>query len=95
MRRSRDIQACVLLLAASTAILGCQEPHRDCVDSQNRKMPDSFCESGVHPGARILYGGSSGGRTGDTVIGGSTSRGGLSGILRGGFGSGAHAGGGE
>lgn len=90
MRRSREIPTCVLLLAASAALAGCNNgtENRDCVDGQNHKAPDSYCNAGTHPGAHFIYGGSSGGHYGDTVVGGHTA----SGISRGGFG---HAGGGE
>lgn len=84
MRRSREIPTCVLLLAASAALLGCTE-HRDCVDADNHKRPDSYCNAGTHTGAHFLYGGRSGGQYGDTVVGGHS-------ISRGGFG---HGGGGD
>jgi hypothetical protein len=92
MRRSREIPTCVLLLAASAALVGCQE-HRDCVDAQNRKMPDSYCGSGGHSGAHYLWGGRSGGRAGDTVVSGRSTP--SPGISRGGFGSRSHGSGGE
>ena len=89
MRRSREIPTCVLLLAASAALAGCNNTpeNRDCVDAQNRKAPDSYCNAGTHPGAHFIYAGSSGGHYGDTVVGGHAA----SSISRGGFG---HAGGG-
>jgi hypothetical protein len=87
MRRSREIPTCVLLLAASAALVGCNE-NRDCVDSYNHKQPDSYCNAGTHFGSHFLYGGRSGGAYGDTVVGGHAT----SGISRGGFG---HGGGGE
>jgi hypothetical protein len=86
MRRSREIPSCILLLTASAVLAGCNE-HRDCVDANHVKQPDSYCQDGTHTGAHFLYGGSSGGRNGDAVVGGRTSP---SGISRGGFG---HAGG--
>jgi hypothetical protein len=89
MRRSREIPACALLLAASGAIAGCQQ-HRDCVDSYGFKQPESYCSSGVHTGSHYIYGGRSGGRYGDAVSGGSSSP--SEGVSRGGFG---HGGGGE
>jgi hypothetical protein len=92
MRRSREIPTCVLLLAASAACLGCNE-QRDCVDAQDHKQPDTYCTSGGHGGAHYLWGGRSGGRYGDTVVGGRSTS--FSGIARGGFGSGAHGSGGE
>ncbi|HZD75579.1 MAG TPA: hypothetical protein VE218_01150 [Acidobacteriaceae bacterium] len=89
MRRSREIPTCVLLLAASAALAGCNNgtENRDCVDAQNHKAPDSYCNAGTHPGAHFIYAGRSGGHYGDTVVGGHAE----SGISRGGFG---HAGGG-
>jgi hypothetical protein len=90
MRRSREIPTCVLLLAASAALAGCNE-HRDCVDDQNHKQPDSYCNAGTHTGAHFIYGGSSGGGYGDTVVGGHAT----SGISRGGFGHGGGGGEGE
>lgn len=86
MRRSREIPTCILLLAASATLAGCNDQQRDCVDVLNHKAPDSYCNAGTHPGAHFLYGGRSGGHYGDTVIGGHAS----AGISRGGFG---HAGG--
>jgi hypothetical protein len=90
MSRSREIPTCILLLAASAALAGCNNTpeHRDCLDDQNHKQPDSYCNTSTHTGAHFIYGGSSGGRYGDTVVGGHAA----SGISRGGFG---HAGGGE
>jgi hypothetical protein len=66
----------------------CKPEHRDCVDAQNHKLPDSACaadERGqngqpIYPGAHFLYGGSSGGHVGDAVMGGSVSRGGFGSI---------------
>lgn len=75
MRRSKEIQL-TLVASLALSIIGCE--HRDCVDSQNRLLPDSACRtSSGATGAHYLYGGSSGGRVGDTVIGGSVSRGGF------------------
>jgi hypothetical protein len=91
MRRSREIPTCVLLLAASAALAGCNE-HRDCVDAGNRKEPDSYCNAGTHLGAHFLYGGRSGGSYGDAVVGGRST---ASGISRGGFGHGGGGGEGE
>ena len=92
MRRSREIQTCVLLLAASAALAGCNSnENRDCVDGQNHKQPDSYCNAGIHSGAHFLYAGRSGGHYGDTVVGGHAA----SGISRGGFGHGGGGGEGE
>ena len=86
MRRSREIQL-TLLAAVALTVVGCRE-RRDCVDAQDRLLPDSACQAdssggygGYRGGAHYLYGGSSGGRVGDTVVGGSgVSRGGFGGI---------------
>lgn len=82
----------MLLLATSAALAGC-DPPRDCVDSIGRKMPDSYCHPGTPGGGHYVYGGRSGGRIGDVVTGGSSSR--VGGILRGGFGRGGSGSGGE
>jgi len=57
---------------------GCRDERADCVDAQNRKLPDSSCHAGSS-GAHYVYGGSSGGNIGDTVVGGSVTRGGFGG----------------
>ena len=78
MRKSKDVQV-FLLAAVALSITGCRSERRDCVDPQNRLLPSSACQVGSS-GARYVYGGVSGGRVGDTVIGGSS-------VSRGGFGS--------
>lgn len=93
MRRSREIPACALLLAASGAMLGCRPQRKDCVDSYGFKQPESYCSSGVHGGAHYVYGGSGGVGYGDRITGGRSTAG--SGISRGGFGSEGSHGGGE
>ena len=78
-RRSREIPACLILLASAAAFAGC-ESRRDCVDASGRKLPDSACNTGAHGGsggAHFVYGGRGGQSVGDTVSGGSTSRGGF------------------
>ena len=94
MRRSREVHL-TLLASVALSLTACRSEHRDCVDAQNRKLPDQACEAapwttGYVPGAHFWYGGSSGGRVGDSVFGGSS-------VSRGGFGSigGSHFGGGE
>lgn len=73
------------------SVIACREPRRDCVDDANRLLPDSSCQAGSGTsGGHYVYGGSSGGRVGDSVVGGSVSRGGF-----GGTGGGGEAGGGE
>lgn len=96
MRKSREVPL-TLLAAAAVASLGvvgltgCKDEPRRCVDAQNHLMPDSYCEEhhggGGFVGYHYVYGGSSGGHVGDTVVGSSVSRGG--------FGSFGHGGGGE
>ena len=92
MRRSREVNLTVLA-ALALSITGCRTEHRDCIDSQGRKEPDSYCDA-THGGGiyHYVYGGSSGGHFGDSVMGGSaTPRGGFGGT--GGFGGGHSAGG--
>ena len=93
MRRSREVPL-TLLAAAALASVGCHERPRHCVDAQSHLEPDADCE--LHPGVggfHYVYGGSSGGHMGDTVVGGSTTS--SSGVSRGGFGHGGGEGGGE
>jgi len=70
----------------------CRDDAQHCVDSQNRLLPDSACRTGTSSpvgGAHYIYGGSTGGNVGDSVVGGSVSRGGFGGT----GGSGGEAGG--
>ncbi len=83
MRKSREVPL-TLLAAVALASIGCHDDPRHCVDGQNRLAPDSNCEAysgGGHGsggyGYHYMYGGSNGGRFGDTVVGGSVSRGGF------------------
>jgi hypothetical protein len=78
MRKSREVQL-TLLAAIALSMTACRNEHRDCVDAQGRLQPDSTCRSGMY-GAHYIYGGSSGGHVGDSVVGGSVSRGGFGGI---------------
>lgn len=102
MRRSKEVQL-TLLAALALTVTGCREQRRSCVDAQNHLLPEGACQVnnsggasgsyggtgyGYGGGAHWIYGGSSGGHTGDAVVGGSISRGGF-----GGFG-GSHGGGG-
>lgn len=84
MRKSREVPL-TLLAAVAFSMTACNQETRNCVDNQNRILPDSRCQSGGG-GAHFIYGGSSGGRVGDAVVGGSS-------VSRGGFG--AHGSGGE
>jgi hypothetical protein len=95
MRKSAAVPL-TLLAALAALATGCHDTpeSRNCVDSQGRIVPDTNCST--HPGGGMgyhyLYGGASGGRVGDQVVGGRStpSEGGVS---RGGFGHGG--GGGE
>jgi hypothetical protein len=82
MRRSREVPL-TLLASLALSFTACEQ--RDCVDAQGRKLPDSACHTGGSGvagavGAHYIYGGRSGGHLGDTVIGGSVTRGGFGGI---------------
>jgi hypothetical protein len=86
-RKSRAVHVGLLAAAAITGIVysSCNQPHRDCVDADVHKAPDQNCKYPFTPGYRYIYGGSSGGRIGDTVVGGSATE---DGVSRGGFGHG-------
>lgn len=95
MRKSRDVPI-TLLAALALLTTACQDTpeSRNCVDAQGRIVPDNDCAYPPHGSSyHYVYGGSSGGRVGDAVIGGSTSP--SSGVSRGGFGHGGGGGGGE
>jgi hypothetical protein len=94
MRKSREVQL-TLLAAVALSMTACRSQHRDCIDNQARKEPDSYCDATGGRGIyHYVYGGSSGGHLGDAVMGGSTTpRGGFGGI--GGDGFGGHSAGGE
>lgn len=83
MRRSREVPL-TLLASLALTVTACRDQRRDCVDAQNHLLPSSACQTGSSggyvPGAHYVYGGSSGGHVGDTVVGGSVSRGGFGGI---------------
>ncbi len=96
MRKSAAVPLTVLATLASF-VTGCQAPEsRNCVDAQGRIVPDANCST--HPGGGMgyhyLYGGASGGRVGDAVVGGSATPS-ESGVSRGGFGHGSGEAGGE
>jgi hypothetical protein len=93
MRRSREIQLTLLASLALTTLTACRDEPQRCVDAQNRLLPDSSCQvsggtTGTY-GAHYVYGGSSGGHVGDTVVGASVSRGGFGGFGGDGGGEGA------
>ncbi len=88
MRKSREVPLTLLATVAlasmgTVGLTGCHDEPRHCVDAQNHLMPDDRCE--YHSGGggagiyHYVYGGSSGGHVGDTVVGGSVSRGGFGG----------------
>jgi hypothetical protein len=89
MRKSREVPL-TLLAAIALSSTACQDERRDCVNAQNRIVSDASCQAGS-TGAHYIYGGSSSGQIGDTVEGGSVSRGGFGGT----GGSGGGDGGGE
>jgi len=89
MRRSREVQL-TLLASLALSLTACKNAPRHCVDAQNHLLPESYCHTGGYVGAHFVYGGSSGGHFGDTVVGASVSRGGF-----GGFGGSGGEGGGE
>jgi hypothetical protein len=85
MRKSKEVQL-TLLAAIALSMTACRDEHRDCVDAQNHLLPESNCQAGSS-GAHFVYGGSSGGHYGDSVVGASSvSRGGFGGIGGGGGG---------
>jgi hypothetical protein len=75
MRKSKDVSL-TLLAAVALASIGCHDGPRNCVDAQNRLQPDASCRAGGG-GFHYVYGGSSGGHYGDSVVGSSVSRGGF------------------
>lgn len=91
MRRSSAVPL-TLLAAVAAFITGCHDEPRHCVDAQGRIVADTNCaasSSGGSGGFHYIYGGSSGGRIGDSVVGGSATP------SRGGFGGGSGDAGGE
>jgi len=89
MRKSREVPL-TLLAVVALSITACRDEPQNCVDAQNRLLPDAACQAGSSlPGAHYIYGGSSGGHVGDAVVGGSVTRGGFGGI------GGSDAGGGD
>jgi len=88
MRKSREVPLTLLAVAAlasigSVATTGCHDEPRHCVDAQNHLQPDSVCEARPGTGFHYVYGGSSGGHYGDSVVGASVSRGGFGGFFGG------------
>lgn len=76
MRKSGKVPVTLLASIALVGLSGCQQKQayevRNCVDSQGHIVPDTDCQtSSLHSGGyHYVYGGSSGGRIGDTVSGG-------------------------
>jgi hypothetical protein len=77
MRKSGEVPL-TILAAVALSLTACRDQPRDCVDAQSHKIPDAGCQAGTS-GAHYVYGGSSGGNVGDTVFGGSVTRGGFGG----------------
>jgi hypothetical protein len=61
-------------------LIGCRDEPRHCVDTQNHLVPDASCQTNSSYGYHYVYGGSSGGHYGDSVVGASVSRGGFGGF---------------
>jgi hypothetical protein len=121
MRKSREVPLTLLAAVAIAATTGCRPGPtevRNCVDGQGHIVPDGYCGAASHGGGgvvpvpiyRYVYGGSSGGRVGDSVFGGSSEPasnarvvsgetgaevGHASSVSRGGFGAHGGEGGGE
>lgn len=102
MRRSREVPL-TLLAAIALSATACRDTRsetRNCVDAQGHIVPDTNCEhrgGGAYVPYHYLYGGVSGGRVGDSVVGGRSAPAGAEegGVSRGGFGHGGGEGGGE
>jgi hypothetical protein len=110
MRKSRSVPLTLLAAAAISVSTGCDAPTqvRNCVDDQNHIVPDDRCNHMVGSGGgggipgryRYVYGGASGGRVGDAVVGASTEpaagtrvvSGETGAVVRGGFGGGGEGG---
>jgi len=111
MKRTQHITLGLLAGMALAFTSGCRSQRRDCVDESGRITGDQNCQmveqrrnsgyTGSLPYYHYLYGGSSGGHIGDTVVNGNPGPGGgwggesSSGVGRGGFGgtgSGGHGG---
>jgi hypothetical protein len=81
MRRSHAVPLTLFAVAALAATTGCENPPtqiRNCIDDLRHIVPDERCDNEPFTGSVILpgsyhyiYGGASGGHTGDTVVGGS------------------------
>ena len=98
MKKSSQITLGLVAAAALAFTSGCrrQTQVQNCIDAENHIVADSWCEDAEQkrrssPGFFApyvwIYGGSSGGRFGDTVFGGSAVPTPGATIVRGGFGS--------
>lgn len=99
MKKSSTVTLTILAAMASLATTGCTRSEvRDCVDQNRRIVDDNLCQpyrgNGYAGGGYYwMYGGRSGGRIGDSVVGGATTptpgTSAVSGrsVSRGGFGS--------
>ena len=98
MKKSSQITLGLVAAAAMAFTSACHRKPtqaQNCVDGDNRIVADSWCEDAEqkrrnNPGAHFpfiwVYGGSSGGRIGDTVFGSSATPAPGATIVRGGFG---------
>jgi hypothetical protein len=88
MRKSSEVPL-KLLAALAKFVTGRSDVPETCycVDEQRRIVPDINCQtSSFGTSFHYIYGGSSGGNIGDTVVGGSTMPSNERGVFRGGFG---------
>jgi len=102
MKKSSQITLGLVAAAAMAFTSACHKKPtqtQSCVDAENHIVADSWCEEAeqkrrTSPGAFFpyvwIYGGSSGGRMGDTVFGGSAVPTPGASITRGGFGTSMH-----
>jgi hypothetical protein len=94
MRKSTVVP--LTILASLALFPGCRNRYegRNCVDETGRITPDRNCEASSPGGTpyHYVYGGASGGRIGDRVIGGHATPS-EAGVTRGGFGRGGSEGG--
>ncbi len=81
MKKSSSVTLTLLAAVAALSTTACSRTEvRDCVDQNRRIVDDRYCEqngstTGGHAGGGFmpyywLYNGSSGGRVGDSVVGG-------------------------
>ncbi len=104
MKKSSSVTLGLLTAVAMMATTGCNRRTevRDCIDQNRQIVDERLCQQQDEQRQRgyggampyyWMYGGSSGGRVGDTVVGGSTSpTPGVGAVSRGGFGTSMHGG---